>query len=235
MVIWVFPAVTAGVSAVFGAIMILRYLSRGKPYQLLWALGLFGIMTAAAYQAVEASLGYWPEGIYRVYYWLVGSMVATMGAGTMFLIGRRSLAQYFLYAVIGLVAIQGIVCAVTAINPDGLVPPGMDTGVRAASAPMRILTVILNIAGAGAMLVGALLSWHATKRVHNLVIVAGAVLLSIGGSTAGVDAGGGVAQWALYLGNLSGIVALFAGFLLSRAANDPTAPAAAAAQSAPSA
>jgi len=156
-------------------------------------------------------------------------MVATMGAGTMYLIGRRNIADYFLYAVIGLVAIQGIVCAVTFVDPAGLSPPGMETGVRAASAPMRILTVILNIAGAGAMLVGAGLSWHATKRVHNLVIVAGAVLFSIGGSTAGVDVGGGVAQWALYLGNLSGIAALFVGFLLSRPAGDskPTAPAAA--------
>jgi hypothetical protein len=228
MVVWVFPAVTAGVSAVFGAIMLLRYLSGRKPYQLLWTLGLFGITAAAASQAVEASLGFWPEGIYRVYYWLIGSMVATMGAGTMYLIGRKNIAQYFLYAVIALAAIQGIVCALTAIDPAGLVPPGMDTGVKAASVPMRILTVLLNIIGVVALLAGAGLSWYATKRVHNLVIVAGAVLFAIGGSTAGVDASGGVGQWALYIGNLSGIVALFAGYLLSRPANEaaPAQPAA---------
>lgn len=224
MTSWVFPAVTAAISAVFALVVLQRYLAARKRHQLLWTLGLLGMTAAALTQVIAAQAGHWPEGVYRTYYWLAGSLVGSLGAGTFYLIGRRKLADYFLYAVVALVALQAAVCAFSPVDSAALAASATQTGVRAASAPMRVLIVILNIAGAGAMLAGAILSWRSTKRVHNLLLIAGTVLFSIGGSTAGVDATGDLSQWALYIGNLAGIVLLFAGFLLGRPAPDRTQP-----------
>jgi hypothetical protein len=230
---WIFPAASATLSGIFATLVLARWLTTRKRHHLLWTLGLYGFTGAAAAQVIADLNGGWPEGVYRAYYFLVGSLVATMGAGTVYLMNRPRLADAFLYTVIGLVVAQAAVCTVTAIDSARLAAGGTETGVGIASAPMRVLTVILNIAGAGALIVGALLSWRATARPHNLAILAGAVVLSIGGGTAGVAAAETFSAYALWLGNLAGIALLFAGFLLSRPAGEPAAVKAPAAPAAP--
>lgn len=223
MASWAFPAVSALVSVVFGTLVLLRYAKSGKPHQLLWTLGLFGFAGAAAAQVVYALNSGWPEGVYRVYYFLIGSLVAALGAGTVFLLNKPKVANLFLYATIGLVGAQAAACSFTGINAAKLAAAQMETGTGIASGPMVVLTIILNSMGAGAMAIGAGLSWWNTRRPYNLLILVGTVLLSIGGGTARVATDGTVAAWALYLGNLAGITLLFAGFLLGRPSG-PVAP-----------
>jgi len=233
MVTWVFPAVSAAVSAAFATLVLIRYVKSKRTHQLLWTLGLFGFTGAAAAQVVYALSGAWPEGVYRGYYFLVGSLVATLGAGTVFLLNKPRLAQLFLYATIGLVGAQAAACSFTAINTAKLAAAGMETGAGIASTPMIALTIVLNSMGTGALAVGAGWSWWKTRRPHNLFIIAGTVLLAIGGGTARVATEGTVAAWALYIGNLAGITLLFAGFLLGRPAGEPAAHAQAAPAAAP--
>ncbi len=221
MAIWAFPAVSAAVSAAFATLVLLRYMKNRKPHQLLWTLGLFGFTGAAAAQVVYAVDGAWPEGVYRAYYFLVGSLVAALGAGTVFLLNKPKVAQLFLYATIALVGAQAAACSFTPINTAKLAAAGMETGAGIASGPMIALTIILNSMGAGALAIGAGWSWWKTRRPQNLFIIAGTVLLSIGGGTARVATEGSVAAWALYIGNLAGISLLFAGFLLGRPSGAP--------------
>jgi len=56
---WVFPAVSAAVSAAFAALVLIRYVKSRKTHQLLWTLGLFGFTGAAAAQVVYALSGAW--------------------------------------------------------------------------------------------------------------------------------------------------------------------------------
>ncbi len=221
MASWAFPALTAVLSAAFAGLVLFRYLKSRKTHQLLWTLGLFAIAGAAAAQVLYAVNGAWPEGVYRAYYFLIGSLVAVLGAGTVFLLNKPKLAQLFLYATVGLVGAQAAACSFTAINSQKLAAAGMETGTGIASGPMIALTIILSSMGAGALLVGALLSWWSTKRPHNLLIMGGTILFTIGGGTARVATESTGAAWALYLGNLAGITLLFAGFLLGRPSGAP--------------
>lgn len=216
-----FPAASAAISAIFATLVLLRWLRGRKRHNLLWTLGLYGFAGAATAQVIADLNGGWPESVYRAYYFLIGSLVATMGAGTVYLMNRPKFADAFLYTIVGLIFAQAAVCAITPINAERLAESGTETGVGIASAPMRALTIILNTAGAGALLIGAILSWRGTKRPHNLVIAAGTILLSLGGGTAGVATSGSFAAYALYFGNLAGITLLFAGFLLSRPVGEP--------------
>jgi hypothetical protein len=232
MAYWVFPAASAAISAAFATLVMLRAVKGRKKHLFLWALGLYGFAAAATAQVIADLNGGWPEGVYRAYYFLIGSLVATMGAGTVYLMNKPKAADLFLYAMIGLIGAQAAVCAITPIDTAKLAAAGTETGVGIASVPMRILTVILSIVGDATLIVGAILSWWKSKRIHNLVIVAGGTILGIGGGTAGVASTETFAAYALYIGNLVGIALLFAGFLLSRPVGEasprpaPAAPAA---------
>jgi hypothetical protein len=216
MAAWIFPAASALLSAAFASLVMVRALKGRKKHLFLWALGLYGFAAAATAQVIADLNGGWPEGVYRTYYFLIGSLVATMGAGTVYLMNKPKVADLFLYAMIGLIGAQAAVCAITPIDTARLAAAGTETGVGIASVPMRILTIILNSAGAGALILGAVLSWWKSKRPHNLVITAGAIVLSLGGGTAGVASAETFSAYVLYIGNLAGIALLFAGFLLSR-------------------
>lgn len=233
MTSWVFPAASAAISAGFATLVMMRAVKGHKKHLFLWALGLYGFTAAAMAQVVADMNGGWPEGVYRAYYFLIGSLVATMGAGTVYLMNKPKVADLFLYAMIGLIGAQAAVCAITPIDTARLAAAGTETGVGIASVPMRILTIILSSVGDGALILGALLSWWKSKRTFNLVIAAGGIVLALGGGTAGVASSETFAAYALYIGNLAGIALLFAGFLLSRPVGEATSRPAPGAEAAP--
>jgi hypothetical protein len=88
---------------------------------------------------------------------------------------------------------------------------------------MRVLTGVLNILGAGAMLVGAVVSYLATRRPHNLFILGGTIVFSVGGTIAGLFPNADESTVALYIGNMVGIMLLFLGFWLGRPAQSTAA------------
>jgi len=177
------------------------------------------LCAAAAAQAFAEGSGTWPEALYRTYYFLVGTLVATMGSGTVYLLRQRKPADLFLYAVIGLIAVQGVACAFTALADTDLSAAHVESGAKIASVAMRVLVVVLNIAGASALIAGAVVSYFATKRPHNLLILAGSLVFSAAGSIAGLFPSGDASVAALYSGNLVGIGLLFMGFITGRPAS----------------
>jgi hypothetical protein len=222
VVSWVFPASTATIAALFATTVFLRWRASPKRHLFLWTLGLYGLFGAAAAQAFAESTGSWPEALYRFYYFLVGTLVAALGAGSVYLMRQRKAADYFLWAVLGLSVAQAFACAFSALADYNLSASNVDSGARIASLSMRILVAILNIAGAAALIAGAVLSYLSTKRRHNLLILAGSLVFSAGGSLAGLFPTGDASTWALYAGNLIGITLLFVGFLTVRAASAPS-------------
>lgn len=228
MVLSALPAATAVISAAFATVVLLRWISTRKRHHLLWTVGLYAITAAAACQVTGALLLTWPEGLFRLYYFLAGSMVALLGAGTLYLMKQEKVATYFLWVVLALIAADAVAAAATPLASVDLSASHVDVAQREiASTPMRILTGILSIAGAIALLAGAVLSYLSTRRLHNLLILAGTILFSVGGTAAGVAEPTSGAAILFYVGNLGGITLLFGGFLLSRPASAAVPPVAA--------
>jgi len=223
MVSWLLPATTAAIAVVFATVVLIRWKRSQKRHLLLWTLGLYGIFGAAAAQAFAEGTGTWPEGLYRFYYFLVGTMVATLGAGTVYLMRQQKVAGLFLWAVIGLSVVHAIICAVTPLSQTDLSAANVDSGAKVASLSMRVLVGILNSIGTGALIAGAVLSYVSTKRRHNLFIFAGSLVFAAGGTIAGLFPSGDASALALYAGNLIGIALLFAGFLTGRPATTQAA------------
>jgi hypothetical protein len=118
-----------------------------------------------------------------------------------------------------LIAVQAVVCAVTPLADTDLSAAHVESGAKIASVPMRILVVVLNVAGAAALIAGAVISYVTTKRPHNLLILAGSLVFSASGTIAGLFPSGEASIGALYAGNLFGISLLFLGFLTGRPAS----------------
>lgn len=217
---WFFiPLTTAAISAAFGVVVLRRFLDNAKRHNLLWSVGLFAIAVAALCQALAELAGGWSEPVFRVYYFSAGVGPALWGAGTMYLVGNRRAADVFLYAMLALIAAQAVVCAVLPLDTSYFAGGQIETGVKAAATPMRVLIALMSSVGAIAMIVGALLSFRSSRRIHNLLIALGAIVFSAGGTIAGLfPEEGGLSTAGLYLGNLAGIVLVFVGFWMARTA-----------------
>jgi len=216
---WLLPASTTAIAAVFASAVFLRWRASPKRHTLLWTVGIYAFAAAAGSQAVGEGLGTWPEGLFRTYYLLAGANVALLGAGTVYLLRQRRPADFFLYGVLGLIVVQAFVCALTPLKSNDLSAAHVESGAKIASDQMRALVVVMNIAGAGALIAGAVISYFTTRRPHNLLILAGALVLSAAGSIAGIFPSGDASIAALYAGNLIGISLLFLGFLTGRPAS----------------
>src|SRR3972149_1625724 len=89
----VIPLVSTIVSFVFAVIVLDQFLAKRKPYQLIWAIGLFMyfISTGAEFWAEEWGIN---QLNYRLWY-LVGAIfvAAYLGMGTLYLLARRRVAH----------------------------------------------------------------------------------------------------------------------------------------------
>ena len=87
------PLVTCIVSFIFAVTVLDQYFARRKPYQIVWAIGLF-------MYAISTFTEFWwnvyghAEIIYRLWY-LVGAVLvaAYLGQGTLYLVMRRKIAH----------------------------------------------------------------------------------------------------------------------------------------------
>ncbi|HUQ17438.1 MAG TPA: hypothetical protein VM070_06595 [Candidatus Saccharimonadales bacterium] len=204
----------AAVSALFATVVLGRYLGQRRPYQLVWAIGLFLFAIAAAAGAMARTSGV--NAIeYRVFY-LFGAIlnVAWLGLGTVYLLARRGWATASLVAVIALSLVA--VYAVFSAPVD--LAAAVDSGRGFQDAPLpRILAGLGSGVGSIVLIGGALWSaWVFLRRRHNgrralanMIIAAGVLIVAAGGTATFTGASG-----ILELTNLIGISVMFAGFLL---------------------
>ncbi|HVL86655.1 MAG TPA: hypothetical protein VM681_01410 [Candidatus Thermoplasmatota archaeon] len=218
---WLIPAITAALSAVFAALLAMRFVERRRLHQALWAAGLALFVVASAIE-VLAITGGWSEGLYRVYFPVTAIMVGLLGAGTIALLSHRTATL----AALGYVAVVGVLLlvfsAVDAVRVEALESAAtageVPTGVFATTLT-RVLHPLLDVPAAAFLLGGAVGSWRKTGGTYNLLIAAGALVFIVthflpsGGQT-----GLSVEQSAFvfHLGTLAGTVLLFAGYLRSR-------------------
>lgn len=217
-----FPLVSAVLSAVFAFLLALQWRKRRKPYQLIWMVSLVMFFIATflefyaefVYYTNPPSIG-WTEFTYKLYYVLSASMVALMGAGSLYLLTHLPVGKYFLYFTVA-VSIPLFVLGFLAPVGDALanavaVKGGTEIAGLAMPSYVRYLPPLLNIPGGIAIIGGALYSfWLDRTRKYNLLIALGGLYPFAGG----VGAWLGNPTLSYFLETV-GIILLFAGFVLS--------------------
>jgi hypothetical protein len=212
------PLASAIISFIFAITVLDQYFARRKPYQLVWAIGLF-------MYAVSTFTEFWWYGVghsdmmYRLWY-LIGAILVAgyLGQGTIYLLVRRRTA-HIIMAVVGVLTIYAIARVFTVnIDISGLTNP---TGKGIMPMDLRaIITPILNTYGTLALVGGAIYSavifWRKRilghRVVSNILIAVGAILPAVGGTH--VTLGGGMTWFFIF--ELLGIIIIFIGFLRSR-------------------
>ncbi len=215
-----YPLLTALVAFVFTLFLARQFIKRRKRHQILWTVAmLFYALSALMEFLMNRNIIGANATVFRVYYILAAPLVGLLGAGVVYLLVRKKIADYFLGFVIMLsigLAIGGLIVPVDSSvllkSFSGELAEGFRAATQAYPMWVRVFSIILNFVGGTILIGGALYSFIRDRtRTYNLLIVLGAILPMIGGSLMGL------------LGNpnlffefeLGGTVFLFLGFVFS--------------------
>ncbi len=216
MNIAVIPLVSAVISLIFAVTVLDQFFARRKPYQLIWAIGLFMYFISTG---TEFWAGTWGlnETIYRLWYLFGAIFVAAyLGMGTLYLLVPRRVA-HIIMAILLVASFYAIfrvfIASIDLSTLEYLSGRAMPQGVR-------LMTPFFNTFGTVALVGGAIYSaWVFWRRrlmphrvISNVLIAVGAILPAFGGTL--MRFGGGLT--AFYLLELLGIIIIFTGFLRSR-------------------
>ncbi len=216
MNIAVIPLASSIVSVVFAVTVLDQFFARRKPYQLIWAIGLFMyfISTGSEFWVETWGLN---ETIYRLWYLFGAIFVAAyLGMGTLYLLVPRRIA-HIIMAILLVASFYAVFRVFTA---------SLDLSTlqylsgRAMLQGVRLMTPFLNTFGTVALVGGAIYSaWIFWRRrfmphrvISNTLIAVGAILPAVGGTH--MRLGGSLTTF--YLLELVGIIIIFIGFLRSR-------------------
>jgi hypothetical protein len=212
----IMPLISSIVSFIFAATVLDQFFARRKPYQLIWAIGLFMyfISTGAEFWIEIWGLN---EAIYRLWYLFGAIFVAAyLGMGTLYLLAPRRVAHIIM--TILLVASFYAIFRVFTASLDLSILHYLSG--RAMPQGVRLMTPFFNTFGTVALVGGAIYSaWVFWRRrlmpqrvISNILIAVGAILPAIGGTH--IRTGGSLQLF--YLLELLGIMIIFTGFLRSR-------------------
>lgn len=220
MNIWV-PLASSLVSLVFSLTLLDQYLARKKPYQIIWAFGVFLYFISTGSEFVMGLVGP-TASLYRLWY-LCGAMLvaAYLGLGTAYLLAPRRWA-HITFVFLLLASLYSIFSVFSSpVNLDALAPGQILHGraFPAGTEGPRMITPYLNIFGFVWLVGGAAWSaWEFWRRkilphrvISNILIAAGALMPALGGTLSRF----GATQF-LYLSELLGIIIIFIGFLRNK-------------------
>ena len=216
MNITVIPLASSIVSVVFAVTVLDQFFARRKPYQLIWAIGLFMYFISTG---TEFWVGTWGlnETIYRLWYLFGAIFVAAyLGMGTLYLLTPRRLA----HIIMTILLVASLYATFRVFTADLDLTTLQYLSGRAMPQGVRLLTPFFNTFGTVALVGGAIYSaWVFWRRrfmphrvVSNILIAVGAILPAFGGIHIRF---GGTLQ-LFYLFELLGIIIIFTGFLRSR-------------------
>ncbi len=212
------PLITCIVSFIFAVTVLDQYFARRKPYQLLWAIGLF-MYSVSTFTEFWWNVHGHVDIMYRLWY-LIGAVLvaAYLGQGTLYLLMRRRNANIIMvvlgaatvYATVRIFMINLDISGLTNLTGVGVMP----TDVRS------IITPIFNAFGTVALVGGAVYSTFIFWRKHilphrviaNILIAVGALLPAAGGIH--ISTGGNLNLF--FALELSGVIIMFIGFLRTK-------------------
>jgi hypothetical protein len=206
------PVITALVAGAFAARLLGGWVKRPAPHRLCWGLGFLLFAGGAAAEAYGAAGG-WTALEFRLYYLLGGVLaVALLGLGSVWLNLPRSAALVATGAVAACVPAAAVTVFAASMHEallahGGLRPPPDNTLGGLAF----VWAIVLNSLGTLALVGGSLRAiWRGRAREANILVVAGVASVALSGILTRLGSYGFV-----YVGQLLGIVLLFAGFELA--------------------
>ena len=212
------PLVTCIISFIFAVTVLDQYFARRKPFQLLWAIGLF-MYSIAAFTEFYAGVFGITALILRLWYFIGAILVAAyLGMGTLYLLMKRRNANIIM-AILGIATIYAAV-RIFMVNID---VTGMTklTGIGVMPNDVRmILAPVFNAFGTFALVGGAVYSAFIFWRKHifphrvvsNILIALGAMLPAAGGTHLTFMGNLNV----LFIFELAGVIIMFIGFLRTK-------------------
>jgi hypothetical protein len=206
------PIAAALVAALFALLLVRSYRRRQAAQKALWAGGFLLFALAAACEAAAQRNG-WTPLLFRAYYLCGGVLtVALLGAGSAMLQLRPRARD----ALLGAVAVAVVAAAATvALAPVDVhvlaaTPIGRPPASSALGGHAVVWAIVLNSLGTLFLVGGSLISIIRRRNVRaNLWIGTGALVVAL---ATGLSRGGDYSF--VYVGQLVGIVLMFAGFTL---------------------
>lgn len=210
----------AGVSLIFGAMVLNQYLSRKKPFQLAWSIALFMFGAASLAAALGSTLG-WNPILAKTYYFF-GAMIVVgyFALGTVYLLFSETAARIYLYVLLAMTAVSAALIIGAEVDTARLAPDQWEALIRTTA--MKILTISLNTIGTIIIVGGAVYSaikyfqktGDLDRVISNGLIAGGVFIIASGGTLGGLFKVGGDASQALQsVFQAIGIAVMFAGFI----------------------
>lgn len=212
---FVFALVAAVVGLAFGAAVLLQFLSRRKPYQLVWAIALAMFGVAALCEAIGLAAG-WSAGDYKAYY-LFGALlnVGWLAVGEVYLLGSARAGRAAVIVMLIVTAISVFRVVIATADPAQLHAQFPDD--RKTLDVPAALPAVTNSLASVILIAGALWSaWRAYRRTAPAGIVVGTALIAVGAFIVAGFHGGAVVGHAPALRPISeavGIAVMFLGYL----------------------
>ncbi len=234
-VMWIHyvPIATTILSAIFATIILRRYATRRASLHLLWwgmGVAAFGLGTA-----IESSVTLLGNSFFQTKAWYIAG--ALFGAyplaqGTVYLLLKRQTADLLTKITLPIIGFVSLMVVLSPVVPEAL-EPYRPSGSILAWVWIRWMTPFINVYAVIFLVGGAILSGyrfarqtgvgHGYRAIGNSLIAIGGILPGIGGTMAKA----GVVE-ALYLGEFTGILFIWAGFTVVMNAARLAAPAASA-------
>lgn len=195
---------------VFAGALVKRYQARHAPFYLWWTIS-FGLYTIAYLAESVTVNSHWNLPAYEIY--IIGSagLVGAMSVGTTYLAFNKKVAKAYAWAIslLGAALIISTIATPPAIHGSWLALNGGKGGIVGLT---QVFYIVMASVGGTIVIVGALWSWWKTRRYYNLLIAAGALAASTGGTMASQGVGLGI----LPVMNIVGLVLIFLGYIYSR-------------------
>lgn len=222
----ILPVFSTLITLIFTVAVFNRYRARGGAYLLVWGIGLvfYGLGTA-----MEVALGFTFNPLALKLWYLSGAMLtaAWLGQGTVNLLWRRHHFAQITNILLTLVSLAALGLILAApIHSVASFHPSIPVSTQYKDILTRdgltvAMTILLNTYGTFTLIGGALYSaflfWRKkvlfNRMVGNILIAGGAMLPALGGSFLKA----GFPDW-LYLSEFSGVILMYAGFVLATAA-----------------
>jgi len=216
----ILPLFTTIVAGAFTFSLWKQYTERRKTHQLLWTIAMLFYAVAALMEFLMNRDIFGPTVLaFKVYYVLSAPLVGMLGAGVVYLLARKQIADAFT----ALMAILSIALLVTgAIEPidqgvlveafQGPLGEAFHDAVHAYPMSVRRYAIVINIVGGLVLIGGALWSYiKDRRRTYNLWIFLGGLMPMIGGSALAFFHEPNL----FFLFELAGTALLYWGFILS--------------------
>ncbi|AUW94720.1 MAG: hypothetical protein OWR62_15625 [Sulfobacillus thermotolerans] len=195
---------------IFAGALVKRYQTHHAPFYLWWTIS-FGLYTLAYLAEALTVNSHWNLPVYDVYIVASAGLVGSMSVGTAFLAFKKGLAKAYAWFVslLGIALIIATIATPPAIHGSWLALNGGKGGIIGLT---QLFYVLMASLGGTIVVLGALWSWWKTRRYYNLLIAAGALIASTGGTMASQ----GVGLSILPVMNIVGLVLIFLGYIYSR-------------------